>query len=195
MKKVALFIVGSLLYVGCSSKATSEISVKNKNQVVHIGKSGDLLFYAYLKDGETLTRISKKQLDAKEDEEIVRVYSEGYYPIFNLNSGLEAIDMCGYGLTGTFKDGNKFFCTSNYSKVEAPVTNTMLNILISPVLLLNASLGNSATYVQKEFFQSLFKNAIKGTNLESIKDEVLKHPNILDGGAMTVTEINKFLEY
>jgi hypothetical protein len=195
MKKVALFIVGSLLYVGCSSKATSQMSVKNKNQVVNIGKSGNLLFYAYLKEGDTLTRISKTKLEPINDEEIIRVYSKGYYPIFNLNHSLEAIDICSYGLTGTFKGKNKSFCTSYYSKVETPIANTVANVLFSPILLVTAPLTGSAMYIQKEFSKFLFKKALRGTNLELIKEQILKHPTVLDSGEMSVAEINKFLKY
>jgi len=180
--KIWIFIF-MLLYVGCSTKQSNNI-LKSKIQQkqihkINIAKNGKFLFYAYLKDGNKLTRISKRKLKTFEDEEIIKVYSNGYYPLYHIPN---KHFLCGTGLVAhgigknkkggyeyTFNNGNQteqrpLLCNSHYIS-----TNIGKNIL-RKVILLGAPLEGSI--LLKNFDKEKFKEAILESGLNSLKNRL-----------------------
>jgi hypothetical protein len=176
MIKVFSFVVISLLYVGCSSKDISHVNNKKGNHVINIAKSGDFLFYAYLEDGEKLIRVSREKLKAKDDEEIVRVYRDGYYPVYD-----RKVETCQYTAIGSVSSGDKIFCKSHYVGTDGleNIGGTVANIVMSPLLVLTAMAGSTAVLLKEHFIPKLLKEAIASSSLPRVKDVIFNNPSIL----------------
>ena len=156
-----------ILYIGCGSKQHPMTNIHNKN--INISKNGNFLFYAYLSDNH-ITKISKKILTIQKDEEVIRVYTNGYYPIYDIYSKGK---IC-------FSKGNSLaenFCNSNYTEADSQIMDTSLNILGSIVGL---TLAKGVQY-HKVFAPQKFQKAIILSQLPLIKKTILNSSfNILN---------------
>ena len=118
--KIFIFLFMLFLYTGCSTKQPNNIiqtQMEQKEiQKINIAKSGNFLFYAYLENGDRLTRISKNKLKVIGDEEIIRVYKNGYYPLFDIP---DKHFLCGTGLaTQGIGKGNKGYIFNKGNQTE-----------------------------------------------------------------------------
>ncbi len=159
--------------MGCSTKQSADIlglKIEQKEKpMINIAKSGDFLFYAYLEGGDKLTRISKTKVPQGEYEEIIRVYSYGYYPIYDIPS--KSIT-CGKEIAKVnYTKKNLNFCTSYYTKVFSKTLSVLGNALLVTF---------TGTYVYfPDFDPELFKKSIEKSKLPQIKQLIEKHPIIM----------------
>ena len=176
--RVSIILVISLLYVGCSTKEV------NYSDSIQINKDGGLLFYAYMEDGDKLTRVSKELVKPKNDEEIIRVYKNGYYPIYSKKE-----EQCGYNLAGFIRDGDIAFCKSNYVELDSVLASTIANIVALPLGVINSTIGGSAVFSNKVFSSSLLKEAISSSSLPKIKNIVSSNLTVLERGVLNKRDI------
>ncbi len=144
-----------IFLLGCSTKNYN--STKNSQHQINIVKSGDFLFYAFLKKGEEVTRISKKILAPQKDEEIIRVYQKGYYPVYDIFTK-------GKTCSSRDEEKSKDFCNSLYTEVDSPTRDTVMNTLGSVIGL---TLVNGFQY-HKKFSTDKFKYSILTSKLPFI---------------------------
>jgi len=187
MRKIWIIFL-SFFLIGCSEKASNLILKSNVNPI-NIAKSGNFLFYAYLEDGEELTRISISKLPIDEDknEEIVRVYENGYYPIYDIPRDSK---ICGKHFDGTKikakKIGSYAFCHSNYIKT-ASIGGEILGRALMGVVSLGIYPIMYGTVVHKDFNRELFQQSIIKSRLSKIKNLILYRPNILKNSYLSAT--------
>jgi len=177
MKKLFFILLILLLIIGCSSKIV-ELKLNKVEQKkidnIDIVKNKNLLFYAYLKDGYILTRISSKKLIAKKKEEIIHIYKNGYFPDYDISQKRKA---CGYNVAGEPVEAkNIYFCKSNYTIASQVARDIFANTLVGFFSAGFSLVGVGNMHVKK-FFPKLFKKAIIKSKLIEIK-KVLKNKKI-----------------
>lgn len=177
--RLSIIIAISLLYAGCSTKNLSN------NSAIKINQDGGLLFYAYMENGNELSRISKEQIKVKNKEEIIRVYKNGYYPIY-----LKMSSTCGYNVMGFVRSGDVMLCKSNYIEMDSPIASGIASVIALPIGLVNSSIGGSAVLVDKSFSASLFEKAIISSGLPRVKSIISSDLTVLDMGVLSKTDIS-----
>jgi len=166
MQKNILFLIFLIFYWGCSYK-NNNIPIANKKNI-NISKSKDFLFYAYLKNGVELSKVSKKLLPIEKHEEVIRVYKNSYYPIYDIFS-----KGVGCYTNKTYKINS--FCSSIYIKNDSPVQDTVLNSMGS---FLGLTIANGFNY-HKVFDNKKFKQAIIKSQLPLIRNYIDNRFDIL----------------
>ena len=168
--RVLIVVMMIFMYMGCSTKQSSDIlnlKIQQKEtSSINIAKSGDFLFYAYLKEGDRLTKISKnKNVPKSEDEEIVRVYSNGYYPIYN------KLDQKKFACSLLRPSENADYCHSYYT------FTSIVKDSVKKVILTAISLGIGVlmadTYIAR-FSSKKFKQSILKSGLNKIRKQLSK---------------------
>jgi len=163
MLRGLFFII--LLYQGCSLKKEPILKESNhhykKQEDINISKQGSLLYYAYLKDGKELIRVSKKLTSVKEGNEVIRVYQRGYYPLYDIYKN-------GQSCNSKNSRNSKFFCNSFYTEKDSVGLDTSLNVLAS---LFGLTLSSGFEY-HKVFSSSLFQEAILKSQLLLVKEAI-----------------------
>jgi hypothetical protein len=145
-----------LLFIGCSTKQPSIIKLTDKEKSIKISKKGNFLFYAYLKNGNEVKKISKEILDYSNNEEIIRVYDNGYFPIYD---DIYGVEKCNYILLNQ----EKHFCRSFYTvKASDNAKNFMAKIILK-------------TAGGKIFSNYKFKSSIIEAKLPQIKNLLEKN--------------------
>jgi len=178
MQKNILFLIFIIFYWGCSYK-NNNIPIPSKEKI-NISKSKNFLFYAYLKNGVELTRVSKKLLSIEKNEEAIRVYKNSYYPIYDIFSK-------GVGCYTNKTYNTNSFCSSMYIKNDTPVQDTVLNSMGS---VLGLTIANGFNY-HKVFDNKKFKQAIIKSRLPLIKKYIDNRFDILYIGKIKIGIPNK----
>ncbi len=166
MQKNILFLIFLIFYWGCSYK-NNNIPIPS-NEKINISKSKNFLFYAYLKNGVKLIKISKKLLPIEKNEEVIRVYKNSYYPVYDIFSK-------GIGCYTNKTYRTNSFCSSMYIKNNTPVQDTVLNSMGS---VLGLTIANGFNY-HKVFDNKKFKQAIIKSKLPLIKKYIDNNFDIL----------------
>ena len=166
--RVLIVVMMMFVYIGCSTKQSTDIlSLKIRQKetpTINIAKSGDFLFYAYLKEGYRLTKVSKKREPKGEDEEIVRVYSDGYYPIYDKLSDKKVMPC---DLNSKIRSD---YCRSYYT-----YTNHIIGDTISKALLTAITFGLGIVTAGKysvNFSSEKFKQSILKSGLNKFKNKL-----------------------
>ena len=171
--RILILIIMMFIYIGCSTKQSTDIlSLKIQQKeipTINIAKSGKFLFYAYLENGNKLTRISKKQLKVIGDEEIIQVYTNGYYPNYNI---LPKERGCGHNLEGkAFEENSVLFCQSNYTEssrlVREIFANTVVGFFSGGMSLIGLGYIHFLSFSPKKF-----KTAILQSGLNNFKNKL-----------------------
>jgi hypothetical protein len=157
--------------MSCSNKTVQFKSLSRNN--IKIEKSKNFSFYAYFKDNITLTKISKEKISTQENEEVIRVYQNSYYPIY---------DIYQKGKGCRSKNKKNSFCHSLFTIKDNFGLDTSLNIIGS---LVGITLSKGFEY-HKIFDKKKFKESILFSKLPLIKKMLIKQ-------SFTLLNINKVI--
>ncbi len=172
--KISIILI-SLFFLGCSKtnkfykKDNIILNQKELQEIknINIYKYGKFLFYAYLKNGLELTRVSKKQLSTKNNEEVIRVYENAYYPIYNLSRDTQD-SFCGANSITNYDQVNYNFCKSHYL-TNAYLSNTIADEIAGAITTLGIyNIATGDKHIAK-FDHNKFKKYIVKSKLPKFK--------------------------
>lgn len=121
---ISLFML--VFLIGCSTNTPIQETSKINNNI-EISNYGNLLGYAYLKNGSELLKITTLLDNNLNDLEIIKIYESGFYPDYLIpNKSV----ICPIGEMAQKNYENQVICNSAFSTVSTGKTifaNTMMS--------------------------------------------------------------------
>lgn len=165
---LTIVLLGSI-FTGCVGISSSNMDLEVKDGL-HLSNR-NIIAYAYMKNGDKLEYVTFNYEKPKDNQEVIRISSNGFYPDYNMSSREESGEVSpGCLVVMSEKDKNYKFCKSNFTGRTALATgvSAFTNTLTTFTTVgLNVAMG--AISDPKFFDKDKFLKIVKDNQLIQIK--------------------------
>ena len=148
---------------------------QSANSNIGLG-GGYTVAYAYLEDGEKLTKISTDYVAPKDDEEVVKINSRGFYPNYNVPKESQSCIYSAVISNDKEKNTDKYrYCHSNF--VVSTMGGKAIDIFTNALMTVSSAGLNAATGTvtrTMEFDREKFLDSVKENSLDRYRKRLIE---------------------